>query len=537
MQMNSEANSPPQPLRHISLRWREMTVLVLFALASTCFGWLVKPCWDDGWFQLCQSSGQPLQEVFGDRPLYGAYLGWLERHGILWPFHYGVHFFGWFSMGLAALTVWSLMFPSLPQLRLVAGCLSIAPVICQYQLVLVGGTVYLIQVASVFLGLFVLYWSVSTEVRVPWKWLAITGAGVLVFLNTLMTEYTIPTSLAAAVLLWFLLKGKEARRKRRLLAAVFLPAVALAGYFVFYLTADPQPRPDTRPEQVILGAGFLSLFKAAGENLANDLWQLSLGRTLTVLGDFSLHADRKDFFFVGAGIFAAISIAWASLRGDQLKLAEEKPVTRHWRGAGILLAAIVLALVPVALMGRAGNIHRMDTRFWLPVLPIAACLTVFLITNLVRERFTSAAIIALGFLCGYATASHAYREFREARGAKALGDELYRRISPEGTNVAFVVYDVPDVKKCEPIESSYELVARMTERWPTNDRNRFWAWAAPLWGNEVPNPPEDLNVTIRRVERKGVVSKYFWVSVDERGRIRRLLERTPPGDRWLISTQ
>jgi len=285
------------------------------------------------------------------------------------------------------------------------------------------------------------------------------------------------------------------------------------------------------------GSNRLSNLLQAGENLFNDVWQLSFARTLAHLGNLQLQADKQGAFFLCAGVIAAVGIVWASSRKQAKNKMEPTPIIAGWRAAAALLLALLAGLFPVVVMGRFGNGREVDTRFWLPVLPIAACLTTYLISSLTKQRFTLGILLILSFLCGHTIAKDAYGEVHAARTARSWGRTLHSKMSAEGINVAFIVYDVTDTKKCEPIELSYELTARMTERWPTKDRNRFWVWAAPLWGNEVPDPPEEIDVKIRGVERKGVVSKYFWLSIDERGGVRRLLERTPRGDHWIRSTQ
>ena len=215
--------------RLLSLGWREVIVLVGFALATTLLAWLAQPYWDDGWFELFRSTGQPFRQVLGDRPVTSSILSWMEANGQLWPANYLLHFLGWLAVGWATSIVWSLFFPALPRLRLVAGCLSIAPVICHYQMCVIFGGVYLTQVAVVFFGFWVLA-SAPRSTIAWWKWLL---AGLMLFLASLQNEYTVPASIAVGILLLFLSRSRGLLGKSQFIAAGFLPAIALAGYVVF----------------------------------------------------------------------------------------------------------------------------------------------------------------------------------------------------------------------------------------------------------------------------------------------------------------
>lgn len=513
--------------------WAEAGVLFLFVFATTWVAWLVRPSWDDGWIELMHASGRSLQQALGDRPVYGAYLTWLHEHGMLWSVHLGVHLFGWFAQGAAAMAVWSLFFPASPRFRLTAGCLTIAPVICQYQMLIVGGTIYLIQVAAVFLGFVCIYWAVQSRAALWWKGAILLLTGANVFLNTLVSEYTVPAALAAAVLLWFLLGARGRPLRTRVLATAWLPAIALGGYSLYYLIADAAVRPDVRPEKIILGAANLtSLLTTSLGNLASELWQLCLGRTLAGLGRLRIEPTAGGMLVFGLGGLVAAAIVWASLRQRDASPDDRLEILSAARTAGVFLLAISLGLLPIVLIGRVGTLFQMETRYWLPVLPIAACTTVLLIRSFAREKLTAVVIAILALVCGYVAVDEARRELQRAAQTRASGRALHTMLTPEGINVAFFVYEAPDTRRAWVTERSYELTAALTADWPTKDRNRFWAWAARHGQYEVPNPPADLGVALRAVLRSGPVAKFLWVSVDENGRMRRVLERSPVTDHW-----
>ena len=517
----------------LRLSWPEVGVLFLFALAMTYAAWLARPTWDDGWMDLIHAKDFALRDLLGDRPTYGAFLSWLQDRGILWPAHAAMHFVGWFSQGLAAMIIWSLFFPTLPRLRLVAGCLAIAPVICQYQMVVIGGIIYLIQVAIVYAAFTCTYFIFRNGGKTLWKGLAVLAIALAVFFSTLITEYTVPASVVAGLLLWFLLGHEGRSMPSRLVATGLLPACTLAGYVVYYVTVDAAVRGDVRPEKVLSGAG--GVLQLAGRTiayLADELWQLSLGRLLSSLSAIQFHPTLEAMWILGFAVVATVTIAAASLRLRATGNAEELQTSKGFRTAGVFLLALAAGLLPAVLLGRYGTVYRMETRYWLPVLPVASCLTVLLIRTCVRERLTYLVVTMLAFASAYTAIATATAEIRTATVARAWGEVLRGMLTPDGMNVALFMYDAPDVKRAHPVERAYELTARLTSDWPVEDRNRFWAWAAPLGGNEVPNAPGELGIAIRGTLRSGPVRKFLWISIDESGRMRRVLERSPLTDHW-----
>jgi fluoride ion exporter CrcB/FEX len=484
---------------------------------------------------LTQSAGQSLQASSQDRLFWGAVFGWQEHQGVLWPCLYIQQWIGWTAMALAAMAVWAVFFPALPQFRLLAGWLAVAPVICQIQMLFIGN-LYLIQVAVVYLGLITLYRCATSDATRTWKgWLAGGSVGLAVFLFTLLTEYTVPGSLAAAVVLWFLLGQRGIKGKNRLLATGLLPAAALAGYLCYSLVNEAQVRPDVRPEKVMMDSGLAATAKLAGRNLVNDLWQLAAGRTLQQWGSIQFEAGKKGLMVIGGAALGAIALLLASRRQARSAAKNGPSSTADWKSAGVLLGAIAMGLLPVVLMGRAGHAYKLETRYWLPVMPLAACLTLAVFASVCRRQFASSLILGLGFLCGYTTLTEFFHERGELKQAQAWGVMLRPRLSDNGLNVAYVVYDTPQRTKClEDIGLCYEMTARMTQNWSAPDRNRFWAWVGPAsnWGYEIPNPPSEMNLIIRKVERRGKVARSFLINVDSQGHLRRIQQRDAITELW-----
>jgi hypothetical protein len=202
------------------------------------------------------------------------------------------------------------------------------------------------------------------------------------------------------------------------------------------------------------------------------------------------------------------------------------------RVLGILFLAAALAMAPVVLMGRDGTLYEMETRYWLPLLPVAACLNVLLVRTLGRARLTPVVVTILALGCFYAAVTTAGTEWRNVRAAEDLGAFLHSVMTPQGYNEAYIVYDSPDNRRAYSSELSYELTARITEGWPARDRNRFWAWTGAPYNDRLPFPAADLSVVLRGTLRYGAVAKSFWINVDGDGRIRRILQWTPETGGW-----
>jgi hypothetical protein len=88
-----------------------------------------------------------------------------------------------------------------------------------------------------------------------------------------------------------------------------------------------------------------------------------------------------------------------------------------------LLAALVVALIPVVLMDRTLE-SKWDSRFWLPVLPVLSTLSVYVLFSVLRTRLYVLVPVLCGFLAGYWTTSEIASAFHDREPTVARVQEF-----------------------------------------------------------------------------------------------------------------
>ena len=140
--------------------------------------------------------------------------------------------------------------------------------------------------------------------------------------------------------------------------------------------------------------------------------------------------------------------------------------------------------------------------------------------GMVRGRFRAIPIIIFGFAAGNATLTDVWSAVRERTAMTLVGNALHAHLSsPDGYTVAVIA--APD-RTLGP-QQSWELTARLAATWPSEARDKFWAYredrAARIFGTrgDCRRPPE-IDVTIRMgptfhrlVTRKGRLDRLLWV--------------------------
>jgi len=164
----------------------------------------------------------------------------------------------------------------------------------------------------------------------------------------------------------------------------------------------------------------------------------------------------------------------------------------------------------------------LSSRYWLPVLPVAACLNIYLLLSVLRPRMWWIVGPLCGFLAGYFTLMTAVPTIHELHKVASWGKSLERYVSPEGLTVA--VFD--DVKTPDGMEFTrdYELTARLIASWPREKQIRFWALIAPnravgyasgIYINQ--NQAPQIERYDRGVVRRGLIERLLWLRGESDG--------------------
>jgi len=503
----------------------EVLVLAAFAISIGILSFAVQPIWDDAWLRLMHDNGGSIQAGMLDRPLVGAIWGFLAKRDVLWISGYFLNGAAWFCTGLLAMQWWFFFFPHQRRLSLAVGCLTMSPILCQTQ-VLVIATMLTAQIPVLLVyGACLIALRALTRASGTAKWVLVIIALGLVLLGTLLSEYATSTGFACAVLLGFMLRERGVSKRSTLLISVSFAAWVAVAYLIYWATSNAAARPEVRPEHVVFSAhGMPRLLAATVKDLCNDLWTLSFGRVLQTLGDVQI-TGAAGVITVTIGLFTAALVAAASKKGheEDSSLTETEP--RVWAHAFWLSLAVAAGDLPVALMGKAGtSLTNMGTRVWLPVLPIAACLSVFVLSALLRQRFVVLLVPILGFLSGYSFAEEATHRYAICRQTRTWGDEVRKHLSPEGLNVAVFITDQP-IGVVSGL-ADYEFTMKLASAWAKSDCDRFWAFPSiadinDVSGNLVVNGPGPIRIakSVRGLTRSGLIAKVIIVRAHNNGSV------------------
>jgi hypothetical protein len=372
----------------------ESLLLATLVVALTLAAARIYPIWDDARLTVLirQSGTGVILENFGWRFLVSLVLAFLADHQLFFPVGVIFHFIGWLGMGLVTMKLWRLMFPDYARLALLPGLLSVAPIICKVQLVIVT-IVFMELIPSLLSFVTVLLFLTEHPSRRRRVTNYVVGFLLIIF-SVLLCEYAVAGAAAGFVILFTnALCNRTQSRRERLLVAMLLPIASLGSYVASLLLATPTANPDFRPAYAL--ESLPRKIEIMPFRLLSAQWRSTIGGVLESLGSINVNSKVALWSFGCGAIFAALVTLVVYKKTDPVPAG-----TRDWSTVLTLLVATLIAFLPVFLMGRTLE-SKWDSRFCLPILPVLSSLTVFLLLQLVRK--TAWVIIACAFLAGYWT--------------------------------------------------------------------------------------------------------------------------------------
>ena len=366
---------------------------------------MVFPLWDDGLvlLQVDHGGGQAIRDSLPDRPVLGQILQFLADRGLIWQAATALHWLTWFAMGLITLRLWSILFPRQRGYALPAACLAVTPILCRIQLVLLCAVFFdAIGPTLVFLGILP-FLSPAAAGRTQLANLGFRLAMLAtVAVGVLLSEYALPSVAIGAVLIGSLAPRDE-RRPRRVLATIgLLLATASVAYLVYHHLATAEAREGVRPE----AQDWAWRIWVIGPRLVTAIWQMTLGTLLQRLGGIDVSSSKELLAGFVAGLAAAGVLSWHARRATDGLSAAEQPDIGSPRVLFTLLAAEVVGILPVIAMGRGEHLWNWSSsRFWVPALPVGACLGVYLLLVLLRPRLQWLVPAICGLLAGYSSSA------------------------------------------------------------------------------------------------------------------------------------
>src|SRR6185437_5274704 len=258
----------------------EFLLLVVLVSALTFAAAWIFPIWDDGRLMLAiQDFGSAaIWTNFGNRPLAALFYSFLLNHNLFVPVAVVLHFVGWLGMGWVTRGLWRLSFPSYANVALLPAILSVAPILCKMQTVLLTlVTIDLIPPLLVFAALFILV----REYRQRWQKVLLGAlAFALIVVAVLISEYSV---VAAGVAMVFLAgnaaRGSPERKREYRVTAGLIAACAVVSYLVFLRLTKGSGRDAFRPSYIKESFSLRIPFR-----LLSGIWRGILGGLLQSLG-------------------------------------------------------------------------------------------------------------------------------------------------------------------------------------------------------------------------------------------------------------
>jgi hypothetical protein len=508
--------------------------LVLICVPLTIGAIWSFPIWDDAWFWLLLDANGTgaITTTWVDRP--GMATVWslfattepafwrasLVAQALLWP-----------TLAIFSAILWTMLFPHLRQYAMVVGCITVAPIISKVQMVTANvALAHLLSVVLSYGAFLLLLHFVLADGRFGWVAL---GLGMLMLgFGILVTEYALPVAIVMVTFFsWHAWRGSDpATRVRAWRAILCSTLVAGTAYAIFFVMADFTVRRGTVSPFYIFTLGKAHLAHLPFK-LVQGIWQSIIGHFVNSMGDITLNS-RLGVMAVAYGALVA-GLLFYGCRNPRYIAASPTTDTISSRDVLPLAAAFVVGILPAVAMDRIpwNPIDGMSSRFELPLLPITVALIMLISLSLVRRRLWAVPILLFGFVAGNATFTEVWSAIRERQEMSALGATLQPYVaSKDGYTVAAVV--LPE-RSLGP-RRDYEIVARLAATWPSELRQRFWAFRfggiRPFYRPEYEaeakfgsrgdcTPPREFKFEVRHVTREGPLDQLIWVSRNSDGSI------------------
>jgi hypothetical protein len=482
-------------------------VLICGVLAAGAF--FSFPLYDDGWLALALRESGPkiLVQHMGDRPIFGLILEHLSSFGSANRLVFVMlNALLWMGFAIESGLLFRKLFPEFRDYSIVAAGLTLAPIVLQTQL----STVVVVIPANgaVILGFAALLILLHGGEKSQSSNLALLCiASLLAASGVALSEYGVATNLVGTVILigMALLSSVRIVRRQLLISGAWLFALTVAAYLLFAKMADFSARPDVAPAHVVHRG--VAKWMEVPFDLVTGVWHAVIGAYAGALSNVTLAWDSKSTF-VGLllGSIIALLFCFGVQRQETAHFNEDRSQPLAFRLL-ICLIAISAGLLPFSVMGRATTLLEFGSRFRIPIMPVAAAMTVALSLSLVRRRLRWVPAAVFGFLVGYASWTFTYTSIQQSHSIAAPEKALEPFVtSTDGYTVAVVPFN--------RFES--ELTANIANAWPVELEKKLWVVGgetARLQFGDRGNchAPAALDIHVRGLTRAGVLNKILWV--------------------------
>jgi hypothetical protein len=449
---------------------------------------------DDGqlWL-LAREAPREITDNYRDRELMGRVFQAAADTGRLWEIGAAASLLASILTAAATRGIWIKLAPNYASWWPAPAMLAVAPVLMEMQCTLTP--IYALQTACTYLAA-IQVWPGEARPSSNGK---LAAAALAIAVVGCVTEYVV----SAGAALTFLVLMHSRRQTSATRSAVFgtvssiLIGVA-AGYAVYRIFADVEVRPATQLSENV-GHFFRRLWTVPFK-LAASLLQCFGGAAAREISRIDPVSKVGAVAIVGGAI-----VAWLVGRDFGTKQNTSPTDDQAYEGSlrSTLLplaVSIVAGLLPLLVMDRRPDDEGPFSRYYVGVVPLAACATTASIGVLAAPRRRRAAMLAVVWLAAFAAFNHSGRWCRESDLLRSFGTALRPALSGDLTLVFVDLSRTP--YKGFGGYYDMELVARITRDWTDDERRRIWIMPAAY--SESPAGPDPLSHReIRRPRRPG----------------------------------
>jgi hypothetical protein len=325
------------------------------------------------------------------------------------------------------------------------------------------------------------------------------GAGFgLLAVAILYSEYAVPVALCGTALLLFADGFRPS--KRRIFLAVAVLAWAGAFYLIYRALGDATFRPDVNPADRASARGLLTLPLA----VASIAWRLTIGGLGGAAERFAVGASRPSL----AGAAFGILLGFILLKACRELVTGQPPNTPASVRRAAIWLALAAGLVPVAFM-RGYTTREFSSRFYFPLVPVAAVLTAGLIAEVPDGAWRRGAIFVVGLVVGAFVVQMAADAYHRQRLCDEIGAVL-RPIAEARTGLVVAVVDSPEV-----CATDLWCTGQITRSWPGELTQRVWIFpperGRTVLGSRAAAPGADMKIGTQILRRPGRTADAIWI--------------------------
>jgi len=170
-----------------------------------------------------------------------------------------------------------------------------------------------------------------------------------------------------------------------------------------------------------------------------------------------------------------------------------------------LLIASAVSILPFMLTGRNVFEHELNTRYFIPAIPMAIIGILVLMSMLISGKAYRIFLLSLAFLSGSVTVTYMTKILRHEQRLAALSPELQSFAGGDGITVFVLAREK---------NSAISLTGKITSQWSGELREKTWiipeTEAFELYGTRKDcTPPETINLDHRKLLRQGLLKTIY----------------------------